>query len=59
MEETKEEDGESLKNMGEADIVMAYIDKLTAAGMRPADIGVITPYAAQVTLLRSMRSADI
>lgn len=59
MEETKEEDGESLKNMGEADIVIAYVGKLTAAGMRPADIGVITPYAAQVTLLRSMRSADI
>ncbi|WPT18014.1 DNA-binding protein SMUBP-2 [Picochlorum sp. SENEW3] len=59
MEETKEEDGESLKNTGEADIVMAYIEKLIAAGMRPADIGVITPYAAQVTLLRSMRSADI
>jgi len=59
MEETKEEDSESLKNTGEADIVMAYVEKLTAAGMRPADIGVITPYAAQVTLLRSMRSTDI
>lgn len=34
------------------------VGRLTKAGMRAADIGVITPYSAQVALLRDMRGAE-
>ncbi|KAK9834338.1 hypothetical protein WJX81_008466 [Elliptochloris bilobata] len=55
MEEAAEEGSESRANPGEARAALAHVRRLLAAGVRPADIGVITPYNAQVALLREMR----
>lgn len=35
-------------NEGEAKAVMEHVRRLMAAGISPADIGIITPYNAQV-----------
>ncbi|RUS13904.1 AAA domain-containing protein, partial [Endogone sp. FLAS-F59071] len=55
MEEGKEEEmvgeGESKWNEGEVEIVVKHIEALVEAGVREGDVGVITPYAAQVGLL--------
>ncbi len=45
-------DGESLCNPQEADILVQQVQRLLDSGMLPAQIGVISPYAAQVRLLR-------
>lgn len=55
MEERKEDNGDSLNNIEEANTVMNYVQQLQAAGISLSNIGVITPYSAQVTLLRSMK----
>ena len=55
MEEAREEGGDSWRNEGEAGVVMAHVARLIAAGVRPQDIGVITPYSAQVGRLRELR----
>jgi hypothetical protein len=57
-DESRDEDGanaESLRNEGEAKAALAHAERLIAAGVPAAAIGIITPYAAQVALLRSMR----
>lgn len=56
MEERREEDGESLYNQEEANISMNYVKTLMTSGVNISDIAVISPYSAQVTLIRSMRS---
>jgi hypothetical protein len=38
----------SRHNQGEAQAAMAHVQRLLAAGLGPADIGIITPYSAQV-----------
>ncbi len=48
MEEEEEEGGESRANPGEARAALAHVRRLLAAGVRAADVGVITPYNAQV-----------
>jgi len=60
MEERQEdeEDGGSRYNEGEARVVLGHLDALLAAGMRPAEVGVITPYSAQVALLRGLRDPE-
>ena len=59
MEEQRDsEDGESLRNPGEADVVMKYVLKLKTSGVPLTSIGIITPYSAQVNLLRSMRNEE-
>ena len=58
MEEQKEDDGESLRNPGEAEVVMKYVGQLVSSGVPLTSIGVITPYSAQVNLLRSLRSDE-
>ncbi len=35
-------------NDGEAQVVMQHVQRLMAAGIKASDIGVITPYSAQV-----------
>lgn len=55
MEERKEDGGDSTLNEREAAVAMAHVRRLLAAGVAPGDIGVITPYAAQVGLLRELR----
>jgi DNA polymerase III delta prime subunit len=59
MEEHCEEEGDSKDNPGEAAAVMALVRRLIRSGAVAAeDIGVITPYSAQVGVLRDMRAAD-
>ncbi|CAA7266201.1 unnamed protein product [Cyclocybe aegerita] len=41
-------------NENEGSIVSNWVDKLTAAGVLPGQIAIITPYQAQVTLLTSL-----
>jgi hypothetical protein len=38
----------SKRNEGEARVASAHVRRLVAAGVRPGDIAVITPYNAQV-----------
>ena len=40
-------------------VVLAHLSRLIAAGVRPADVGVITPYNGQVALLRELRPASL
>jgi superfamily I DNA and/or RNA helicase len=49
-EEYQEQDGDSRYNQGEAQAALAHVQRLLAAGLAPADIGIITPYSAQVIL---------
>lgn len=57
MEEKKDEE-ESTLNEGEADVAIAHAKRLVQSGVRATDIGIITPYVAQVVLLRMLRSND-
>lgn len=41
-------------NEGEAKAVMEHVRRLMAAGISPADIGIITPYNAQVGVLQQL-----
>jgi ATP-dependent RNA/DNA helicase IGHMBP2 len=52
-DEEIEADGESRLNRQEAALVVRKVRLLLASGVTPQDIAVITPYAAQVRLLRS------
>jgi len=45
----------SWRNHGEARRALAFAEELIASGLPPQGIGIITPYSAQVALLRSMR----
>jgi superfamily I DNA and/or RNA helicase len=47
-DEQQEQDGDSRYNQGEAQAALAYVQRLLAAGLAPTDIGIITPYSAQV-----------
>ena len=57
-EEEFEEDTGSRRNMQEADITARKVRQLLGARVRPSQIGVITPYRAQVRRLRELL-ADI
>ncbi|KAJ2660216.1 hypothetical protein IWW48_003048 [Coemansia sp. RSA 1200] len=47
-------DADSKLNRGEADLAAKHVDDLVASGVEPHDIAVISPYNAQVRLLRSL-----
>jgi len=51
-DESKAPQTESLRNEGEADLIVARVKALTTAGIAPREIAVITPYRAQAQLLR-------
>ncbi|MBL8045954.1 MAG: AAA family ATPase [Anaerolineales bacterium] len=51
-DEVPEPDGESRLNPAEAELVIAQVTALLAAGLRAEQIAVITPYSAQARLLR-------
>ena len=51
-EEELEPDGLSRRNPQEAKMVLHLANRLMAAGLRPSEIAVIAPYAAQVRFLR-------
>jgi superfamily I DNA and/or RNA helicase len=48
---------ESHRNPGEAELVIARLSQLLAAGLLPDDVAVIAPYSAQVQLLRQQAAA--
>uniref|UniRef100_T1KDB9 AN1-type domain-containing protein n=2 Tax=Tetranychus urticae TaxID=32264 RepID=T1KDB9_TETUR len=52
MSELDVEDEESKGNESEADIAAYYVLHLTEAGVKPENIGIITPYNLQVELIR-------
>lgn len=49
MEEKKDE-ADSTMNEGEARVAIAHAHRLIEAGVSPGDVGIITPYSAQVFL---------
>ncbi|CAL0310057.1 unnamed protein product [Lupinus luteus] len=57
MEEKKDEEDSTL-NEGEAEVAVAHANRLVQSGVLPSDIGIITPYAAQVVLLKMLRNND-
>ncbi|KAK1575619.1 hypothetical protein Q3G72_006985 [Acer saccharum] len=57
MEEKKDEEDSTL-NEGEVEVAMAHAKRLIQSGVQASDIGIITPYAAQVVLLRMLKSKD-
>ncbi len=50
-------EAESKSNEGEARVALAHVTQLLEAGLSAEHIGLITPYSAQVTLLRELRAA--
>ena len=53
--ETQDEFGKSRSNIDEAALTMSVLDSLLAAGdLSPEDVGIISPYAAQIRLLKSL-----
>jgi superfamily I DNA and/or RNA helicase len=52
--ERAESDGSSRDNPGEAEVVARQVQELFAAGVAASEIAVITPYAAQARLLRTL-----
>ncbi len=53
-DEEKEPDGESRLNPSEADLVTRKVQAILELGVRPEDVAVIAPYAAQVRRLRQL-----
>lgn len=47
MEEKKDEE-DSTMNEGEAEVAISHAKRLVNSGVQASDIGIITPYAAQV-----------
>jgi superfamily I DNA and/or RNA helicase len=56
-EESREPGTESLRNEGEAGLVVARARELLEAGLAPEQLAVITPYSAQAALVRELLSA--
>lgn len=57
MEEKKDEE-DSTMNEGEATIAIGHALRLVDSGVQACDIGIITPYSAQVTYLKVLRGAE-
>ncbi|WVZ08512.1 hypothetical protein V8G54_021858 [Vigna mungo] len=57
MEEKKDEE-DSTFNEGEAEVTVAHAKRLVQSGVLPSDIGIITPYAAQVVLLKMLKNKE-
>lgn len=57
-EEEEEEGTGSRYNSSEAKLVVQELDKYFRASIRPMDIGIISPYSAQVKLLTNMILGD-
>ncbi|XP_073067097.1 uncharacterized protein [Primulina eburnea] len=58
MEEKKDEEDSSTLNEGEAAVAIAHARRLVDSGVQAADVGIITPYAAQVVLLKMLRGNE-
>ncbi|MBI9051666.1 MAG: AAA family ATPase [Anaerolineaceae bacterium] len=57
-DEESDPNGESKYNVEEANLVLRKVQELLDAGVNPADLAIITPYSAQVRLLRE-KCADV
>nr|XP_016441854.1 PREDICTED: DNA-binding protein SMUBP-2-like isoform X1 [Nicotiana tabacum] len=57
MEDKKDEEDSTL-NEGEAEVAIAHAKRLVESGVRASDIGLITPYAAQVVFLKKLKSNE-
>ena len=57
-DEETEEGGESLLNRHEAQLVSELVGEYLAAGLAPQDLGIISPYAAQVRLLKRVLTSQ-
>ncbi|KAJ8761742.1 hypothetical protein K2173_004551 [Erythroxylum novogranatense] len=57
MEEKKDEEDSTL-NEGEAEVAVAHAKRLIQSGVKPSEIGIITPYAAQVVLLKILKNKN-
>ncbi|XP_069151060.1 uncharacterized protein [Solanum lycopersicum] len=55
MEEKRDEEDSTL-NEGEAEVAISHAKRLVESGVRASDIGLITPYAAQVVFLKTLKS---
>ncbi|XP_047264353.1 DNA-binding protein SMUBP-2 isoform X6 [Capsicum annuum] len=55
MEEKKDEEDSTL-NEGEAEVAIVHAKRLVESGVQASDIGLITPYAAQVVFLKTLKS---
>ncbi len=53
-DESQDEGDESRLNVGEAEAVRAVVRSLLGAGLDPAELAVITPYAAQAARVRAL-----
>ena len=49
--------GGSFRNPAEAEVVVAHIYRLFELGLKPEQIGVITPYNGQLEVLRELVAA--
>ncbi len=58
-EEESGDETDSKQNPGEARVVVRVVRDLVAAGLAPKDIGVVSPYSAQVALLTSELAAEV
>ena len=59
MNESCQDEDDSKSNSGEAAIVSVVVDQLLASGLKPEDLAVISPYAAQVQLINSITPRSI
>jgi ATP-dependent RNA/DNA helicase IGHMBP2 len=57
-DEQQDDEGESRCNPAEAELVAKQVEQLLAAGVAPRDLAIISPYAAQVRLLRERLAMD-
>lgn len=57
-DEQMEPDGESRLNAQEAELVVRKVKQLLEMGVKPDQVAVISPYAAQVRLLRKLLDRD-
>lgn len=55
MEDKKDEEDSTL-NEGEAEVAIAHAKRLVESGVRASDIGLITPYAAQVSVINNKKT---
>ncbi|AKF04870.1 AAA domain-containing protein [Sandaracinus amylolyticus] len=58
-EEVREADDPSTRNPGNAERIADEVRRLIARGVAPSDVGVITPYHAQVRLLRDALEPEL
>ena len=58
LDEREDEEGSRL-NEGEAEAALRHARDLVEAGVRPEDVGIISPYNGQVSLLRALRPEEL